>query len=398
VKREKLTLFFFIDALGWEVLRRHEFFLQGLAVDRRPLETILGYSSACDPSIISGLLPSQHLLWNSFYYSPGTCPYRWLRHLRVLPNGLLRRGRVRALLSRWVRRIHGIRGYFQLYAVPFELLPLFDYAEKRRIWEPGGLPRGRTIFDLLQARGIPYYVHDSDLPDDARIARLRDEIAQARIDFAYISTGRLDALMHAEGPASMRVADLLRWYDARIRDLLAVAARHYGEVAWYVFTDHGMHEVRETHDLIADVEGLGLEWNVDYVAFYDATMARVWILREQARGPLLDLLSQHHRGRLVPDEELAHYGVLFSDRLYGDLVFLMNSHVLIVPSFIGVSATRGAHGFDPRDADSYAAVSSNRPLPARLRRIHQIFTLMLDEAGLSPACAGLPPDNGGKPQ
>ena len=38
-----LGLFVFIDALGWEVLRRHPKFLADLAPERKPLETILGY-------------------------------------------------------------------------------------------------------------------------------------------------------------------------------------------------------------------------------------------------------------------------------------------------------------------------------------------------------------------
>ena len=57
-KKEKLSLFIFIDAFGWEVAQRHPEFLQGLIKDSKPLETILGYSSACDPSIISGRLPA----------------------------------------------------------------------------------------------------------------------------------------------------------------------------------------------------------------------------------------------------------------------------------------------------------------------------------------------------
>lgn len=60
-----LGLFVFIDGFGWEVLRRHPEFLAGLAPERKSLETILGYSSACDPSIISGITPSGHKLWSS---------------------------------------------------------------------------------------------------------------------------------------------------------------------------------------------------------------------------------------------------------------------------------------------------------------------------------------------
>ena len=68
-KKKKLSLFLFIDAFGREVRQRHPEFLKGLIQDSKKLETILGYSSACDPSIISGLTPSEHKLW-----SPSTTP------------------------------------------------------------------------------------------------------------------------------------------------------------------------------------------------------------------------------------------------------------------------------------------------------------------------------------
>ncbi len=58
---------------------------------------------------------------------------------------------------------------------------------------------------------------------------------------------------------------------------------------------------------------------------------------------------------------------------------LMNSGVQIVPSFMGGKRVAGIHGFHPRDADSNATLLSNRPLPAELRRIHQIHGLMARE-------------------
>jgi len=273
-KKDKLSLFIFIDAFGWEVAQRHPEFLQGLIRGRKKLETILGYSSACDPSIISGLTPSEHRLWSSFYYDPEGCPYKWIRHLRFLPDAIFRRGRIRNQMSKLIKKLCGFTGYFQIYGVPFDRLPLFNYAEQKRIWEPGGLPRGKTIFDLLTERGIPYHVHDSDVADNIRCERLMSDIQNQRIDFAYCSLGRLDALMHAGGNDDPRIGKLLQWYDDKVRALLDAAEENYEEVAWYIFTDHGMHNVTEGYDLIADLEALGFEWHKSSVAFYDSTMVR----------------------------------------------------------------------------------------------------------------------------
>ena len=123
-KKEKLSLFIFIDAFGWEEKQRHPEFLKGLIQDSKPLETILGYSSACDPSIISGLTPGEHGLWSSYYYDPEISPFKWTRFLQALPDSIFRRGRVRNQMSKWMKKICGFTGYFQLYAVPFKHLLL----------------------------------------------------------------------------------------------------------------------------------------------------------------------------------------------------------------------------------------------------------------------------------
>lgn len=376
-------LFVFIDAFGWEVLRRHPEFLADLAPERRPLETILGYSSACDPSIISGLTPAEHRLWSSYYYAPdGDSPFRWTQMLGFLPRPLTERARVRHYLSKLVKKVCGIRGYFQLYNVPFHLLPMFHYAEWKRIWEPEGLPRGRSIFDLLLAAGRRWHVHDSNKNDDGKIADLLAALNGGGLSMAYISLGKLDALMHAEGTRSAKIPALVQWYDERIRELHETAVKTHGETALYVFTDHGMHDIHRGYDLQKDVESTGLRFGVDYVAFYDSTMGRFWSLNDKARETLVNLLSKHPEGRLLPEQELRELGVWFEDAQYGDLVFLMNSGIQIAPSFMGRKAIAGMHGFHPSDPDSRAMICSNQPLPPDLLKIQQIFSLMTRCTGI----------------
>ena len=381
-KKEKLSLFLFIDAFGWEVKQRHPDFLKGLIRDSKPLETILGYSSACDPSIVSGLTPSEHKLWSSYYYDPKSSPFKWTRRLRILPDFLFSRGRVRNQLSKWLKKRCGFTGYFQLYAVPFKHLHLFNYAEQKRIWEPGGLPQGESIFDRLAKEGISYYAHNSDLDDEMRIANLTAHIEQQTIDFAYCSLGKLDALMHASGNDHPDIGTLLEWYDEKLRALIISAEENYEEVSWHLFTDHGMHNVERSYNLIDDIDALGLEWNHDYAAFYDSTMARFWFLTDKGREAITDCLAQHAEGRILSDDELKQHGVYFADGQYGDLVFLMNSGAQIVPSFMGVKPCKGMHGYDPADPDSKASLSSNKPIPESITKIQHIHQLMLKELSL----------------
>lgn len=383
MKREKLSLFIFIDAFGWEIRQRHPNFLKGLVCAEKPLETILGYSSACDPSIISGLTPAEHGLWSSYYYDPENSPFQWTKPLAILPEFVFGRGRVRGHMSRWVAKRCGFTGYFQLYAVPFRHLHLFNYAEKKRIWAPGGLPSGSSIFDRMEQAGIKYHTHRSGRSDEQRIQELTAHIERQEIDFAYCSLGGLDALMHAKGTRGRDIDEQITWYDHQIRAIITKASEQYAEVSWYVFTDHGMHDVIETYDLMADIEQLGLRWNKDYIAFYDSTMARFWFMNDAARETVSRHLANHRKGRILSGDELKSQGVFFEDGKYGALIFLMDSGIQIVPSFMGSKPRKGMHGYDPADADSKACILSNRAVREPVTKIQHIHSIMLNELGIS---------------
>lgn len=371
-----ISLNIFIDAFGWEVLNNHPNFLEEIAPHRKKLDTIFGYSSACDPSIISGKLPQEHYHWSSFYYSPQTCPYKWVKMLGFLPSFVTENHRARHYFSKLIKKIHGFTGYFQVYQFPFKYLPYFDYAEKWRIWEKGGLNRGTTIFDILNDQETPYYVGDQD-PEEKQIQTVTALMNERKIAFAYLLLGKLDALMHSVGTRHDRVSKLIDHYDKTIKQLIATARNNYGEVNLNIFSDHGMHNVHESYDLEKEITKAHLTFGVDYAAVYDSTMARFWFLNPKAKQVIEDILNTLKVGQIVTDEELKKWGVFFPDRQFGEMIFLMNSSTLIVPSFMGAKQIPGMHGYHPDDSDSAAMLLSNREIPNEVKRIEQIYSLLL---------------------
>ena len=89
-----LPLFIFIDACGWEIIRNDDFCVK-MAANRRRLESVFGYSSACVPSILSGRWPDEHRNWCYFVYDPKGSPFRFLKSLRWLPRAITSRRIVR---------------------------------------------------------------------------------------------------------------------------------------------------------------------------------------------------------------------------------------------------------------------------------------------------------------
>lgn len=355
----RIVLAVFIDAFGWELMRRHSF-LDDVLVHKAPLGTLLGYSSTCDPTILTGRLPREHQHFSFYYYDPGSSPFGRWRFLRFLPGFVANRGRVRHWLSRIVGRVHGFRGYFELYNVPFRLLPLMDYSEKQDIYQPGGIiGRIPTFFDHFRAHRVPFFLSDWRLPETRNIQVMGQALDQGQVRFAYLFLGGLDGVLHEHGTEAGQVGARIAWYEERIRALVDKARASYDEVRLHVFSDHGMADVTRSADVMAPVDGLGLEFGVDYAAVYDSTMARFWFLREGVRERITRVLEDQPLGRILTDEDLAGYGCDFPGRRYGELFFLMEPGSIICPSFMGLRMIKGMHGYDPEHVDSIAGYATN---------------------------------------
>jgi hypothetical protein len=379
-KAPQVSIVVFIDALGWEVLKGRRFMEAELPV-RRKLRSVFGFSSACIPSILSGLMPREHRHWSFFYYSPKTSPFKALKPLGWLPGSLVNRGRVRNLISKLVKRIYGYTGYFQLYNIPFGQVDQFDYCEKRDLFVPGGLNRGENIFDRLKQAGVPYHVSDWRAPEFVNLHALRADLAKGQIRFALLYMAAMDALLHQVGKESPEVDAKLAWYEGQLRDILSEAAAHYEQVRMFVCSDHGMATIHTHVDLMAKIEALGLEFGRDYAATYDSTMGRFWFHNNRARTAVTALLENQPHGRILPREELKALGCDFEGDQFGELIFLMGAGVLILPSHMGTTPITGMHGYHPDDPDSDASLLSNCAPPNDPKAITDVFHLMRAEAG-----------------
>jgi predicted AlkP superfamily pyrophosphatase or phosphodiesterase len=378
-----LPLFIFIDACGWEIIKRDPF-LASAAPNRRRLESVFGYSSACVPSILSGRWPVEHRNWNYFVYDPAHSPFRSLRALRWLPPAITGRRIFRRLLSRLIKNRLSFRGYFDLYNMPFQHISLYNFTETKSPLQPGGLNRGPNIFDYLTEENIPYFVSDPGRDECSNLAALTSEIQTERIEFAFQYWPGLDGLLHELGNRSPEIAVKLRVYEDWIRQLLAAAHEHYAETHLYVFSDHGMANCDTLLDLKGEIERLPLRVSRDYAVVYDSTMARFWFFDKRAREMVTQRLKQIPEGRIVPDEELAELGTLFPDRYFGELIFLAREGVLIVPSHMGERPIRGMHGYHPKDIHSYASLCTNQEfIPDDISSIPDVFRLMKRDADLA---------------
>lgn len=356
-----VLLVLLVDALGWEIAERFGFGRDEFPV-RAPLGTVLGYSSAAIPSLLSGATPAEHGSWSMFRRAERDGSFAFLSHMPRIPHALEWRAR------HWVRRYIDSRGtvrsYYSLYEVPLHLLHRFDVGLKGDPFQPGGLP-SETVFDWMSRRGVRYrlwyYTTDEAANLSAAEAALGDDS-----DVVFVYTAELDALMHRVGIFHESVNARLQRYTSFLAAMRSRARAKNIALTTVVLSDHGMTDVTTVADPWGAMNERGLRLGRDYLGFYDSTMLRVWgdesviAAAEEAIGP---------NGRRLSDGELRAEGCFFPGREYGDAVILANPGVLIVPSFMGAAPIAAMHGYDPHDSLSqgcFMSDANDAPAPASL--------------------------------
>ncbi len=381
-------IFVLIDALGWEFLKAREFLNELLY--RQPLKTVLGFSSGAIPTILTGLPPSRTGHWNLFYYDPARSPFRWLRHARFVPPGILDHRVTRRALREIGRRVLHLGPLFECCVRP-SLLRHFNWIEKENIYGPNGIPGTRSIFDLLAANQISHRVYSyHEFRDEEIFKQANRDLRNSHPDFLFLYLCELDSMLHDAPGGSEELDKKLAWYGAQLGELFRAARQVDPQTRITVFSDHGMAPVRYRFDLVSHVAASGLSMPDDYLAVYDSTMARFWFFSERARQTITSILTNLPCGRILTDSELEDLGVFFPDRHYGELIFLLHPSWLIASSdFNGTGWNpQGMHGYHPDDPYSYGVFLSNETPSFEVQSVLDVYRCM-EEAVKDPYAANL---------
>jgi hypothetical protein len=337
-----------------------------------------GYSSTAIPTILTGEKPTVHKHLSFYYYAPEKSPFKIMKHLGLglLPSFIAERWRVRHILSKLVAKYYGFTGYFEMYAMPFTRLPLFDYIEKKDIFVPGGLSPVKNLADVLEEKRIPYHITNWRLQETQNIDAIIQDVRKGEISFAFLYTAAMDGLLHRVTKDGAEIDTKMEWYDKNIRRVISEVEAVYQDIYFAVFSDHGMTTLTGVVDVKRDVEKLGFRFGKDYAAVYDSTMARLWFLRDLARDPILETLHKIPHAHVLDETELVKYSIDFEDHMYGQTILLMDPGWQIAPGDMGLNALPAMHGFAPEHKDSYAALLSSDPVDIELNCVDDYFRLM----------------------
>ncbi len=367
-----------VDGLGYAQIQRAEMpFLKqlGLGMSVRPLRTLLAYSSGIYPSMWSGCYPEEHGVWSEFFFDPSAGP-GMTDGLRFLPISMdLQRGTKYLLVQALARIGMHPKDYFGL---PPSVERFFrrvasDYRSLPPV-RPPGIPMIDTVMN--RAGHTWEFVYTGDF---VRNPPSREHIAGWSMnDSLFYSLSDADEAGHQFGPDTQAYRQFLSRLDNRLQSLVTSLQTQNTGIEIYLFSDHGMNRVHQRVNLLAHLQNSHLTLGRDYVVFLNSTLASFWFLRPRAEGTIREMLARVPGGRALGPDDLARYHLRFADNRYGDLLFLADPGMEIVPNFMSLTRRVGGgmHGYAPEDPETAAFLAGPVTKIGGLRDVRDIFSLI----------------------
>ena len=375
-QQSPVKVFVFVDALGWKQTSKYGF-LNDLLPYRRKIEMQFGYSCTAIPTILTGVRPSEHGHLAFYDWSPEHSPFGAMKYISRLfwPKSFWRRGRVRNVLSRLIKKLYGFTGYFQLYGIPLERLSRLDYCEKKDMFVEGGLTPVKNLADTWSEQGMRFHISNWRKPEAENFSIATELLAKGELDRAFVYSADFDALQHDNVGKDEALAPKVKQYEQRIRKLHDALIKAGRPFELTVFSDHGMTPLRGVIDAPAALTATGLVWGKDYASAIDSTMARFWWLDDKAKD-IVTAAFKDFPGHWLTEVEMKYHGIWREDGKFGNAIFLADAGVQFCPSDMGVKPLNGMHGFDPSDEDSQACWLSTVPVPDDVSRVCDYFRVM----------------------
>lgn len=324
---------------------------EGTAV---PLHPILGYSDSIRATIFTGTYPDESGYWMEYCYRPDESPFKPASRFAAidafpsdLAQRLLKFGLSKAVMPRVARR----RGYETLHLrhFPFRAMPFLDYTLREPMMAPHalGVP---TIFDRLTAAGMNWSYISSAERNRTELLRAVENVTPDT-DLLFVYLHQVDMASHLWGIESPRFWKAVQRTDALTGEVLSRARARIGEHNTLIFSDHGMSQIR---NWVAIPELLRhRDFGSRFCCALDATMVRLWYFDsdETLRDELRALVSGRFPGRFLGEQDLIDLHVHFSDRRYGDEMFLIEPGTVVHPNFHSYLRPKAMHAYHPDEPE-----------------------------------------------
>lgn len=327
-----------------------------------PAQSLLAYSSGIHASI-----------WTSDYISHHG---KWLNYgLRSFPSYEIKISQIAWKLKSLVTFLSKrLSSQYNQYYIPREISKFFERIEYD-FKKPFYHEELSSLFRILDENDVKFHFHACKKVEEMASLKLENELNIAFLD-------EFDALGHKYGPHS----PLVKHRILKLINNLEIIRKKYEDISLIMFSDHGMHEVKQRFNVLEELNLLdnsGFKLGKDYIAFLDATMVRFWLRSQNAKQAIFGFFSDAP-GHILSAKEIQSYELPVNDR-FGNLVFLADPGVEIFPNFFHpyyAGYIRGLHGYAPETESSYGIFATTYELSCNELSLLDISPTLVEYLGL----------------
>lgn len=327
-----------IDALKPELITKENCpFLYSLAQKNYSarLQTTLTFTQFVETFV--GLKPEESGFWTLFLKDKNS-PYKYTKYL--LNTKLI--DIATNLKLYFLRKTY----FFSKSKIPFSIVSKFGTCTSEAICEKGLFKR-KTVFDMIKENNFAYIA----LPfiriknkkrysfldmSDEKAVKIAMKLSKKNLDFIHLYLKGVDSIQHHNGLNSIPVKKRLRELDSMVEKIY----KAFKNTKFMIFSNHGMVNVNKTINIQEILKGVK-----NYLAFYDSTLARFWC---KDKTEIVNALKDIRCGHVLSEAEKRKYSINFKDNRYGDVIFLADPGVLILPNYFqGKTPVKAMHTYRP---------------------------------------------------
>jgi len=383
---KKPVLSIFSDGVRHDSLKYMPFLS---SLNSAPLETVLGYSITCHPSMYTGVYPKKHKV--AFHWVKGekkNGPYTFLSYF---PDFFpFSNAYVQAVASHFYSKLFlkkkasPFMGYGKLLNLPMKFWNQIDINEFKYWDEDNYIDEDiKTIFELVRNNNYKHHISNLYKPNLGKLDAVKT-VDPKGYDWVYYFFGETDSVSHAYTQHSPEGIALFKRLDNFVKIEYEKFKDTYGEDGFdfSFWSDHGHITIEKQIDLydFFKENNVNLKNNFHLV---DSTTVRFWPKNDAERDNIIKIMNKIPEATLVKDEDYEGLHLAKDSNLYGDLFYFLDGGVVFIYTIHGFGKeTKSMHGYHPKAKGNDGLFVSNRKIKNTKVTLPDVFVSTINSLGI----------------